>query len=141
MIGVSDNQHVYTLQEPIGVCGQIIPWNFPLNMAAWKLAPALAAGNCVVLKAAEQTPLSVLYLASLIKEAGFPPGVVNVINGLGKTAGAALTGHPDVDKVAFTGSTDTGKQIMRLASNTLKNISLETGDYSHGWLTPRVRAD
>ncbi|KAH8673207.1 aldehyde dehydrogenase domain-containing protein [Ilyonectria robusta] len=130
VIGVSDNQHVYTLQEPIGVCGQIIPWNFPLNMAAWKLAPALAAGNCVVLKAAEQTPLSVLYLASLIREAGFPPGVVNVINGLGKTAGAALTGHPDVDKVAFTGSTDTGKQIMRLASNTLKKISLETGGKS-----------
>lgn len=141
MIGVSDNQHVYTLQEPIGVCGQIIPWNFPLNMAAWKLAPALAAGNCVVLKAAEQTPLSVLYLASLIREAGFPPGVVNVINGLGKTAGAALTGHPDVDKVAFTGSTDTGKQIMRLASNTLKKISLETGDYSQGWLILRVHAD
>lgn len=87
-------------------------------MAAWKLAPALAAGNCVVLKAAEKIPLSVLYLAILIKEAGFPLGVVNVINGLGKTAGAALTGHSDVDKVAFTGSTDTGKQIMRLASNT-----------------------
>jgi aldehyde dehydrogenase (NAD+) len=112
------------------VCGQIIPWNYPLAMAAWKLGPALACGNCVVLKAAEQTPLSILYFANLIKEAGFPPGVVNIINGYGRDAGAALASHLDVDKIAFTGSTATGRQIMKMAAVNMKNITLETGGKS-----------
>lgn len=99
-------------------------------MAAWKLGPALACGNVVVLKAAEQTPLSVLYLATLIKEAGFPPGVVNIINGYGKTAGAHLAAHVGVDKIAFTGSTITGREIMKAASINLKNITVETGGKS-----------
>ncbi|QGA14830.1 hypothetical protein EYB26_002486 [Talaromyces marneffei] len=121
---------IYTLREPIGVCGQIIPWNYPLSMAAWKLGPALACGNTVILKPAEQTPLSALYLAQLIKEAGFPPGVVNVLNGFGYDVGAAIAKHPGVEKVAFTGSTATGKEIMKLAAGNLKNITLETGGKS-----------
>lgn len=120
----------YTIREPIGVCGQIIPWNYPLAMAAWKLGPALACGNTVVLKPAEQTPLSILYFANLIKEAGFPPGVVNIVNGYGRKAGAALAQHLDVDKVAFTGSTTTGREIMKQAAVNLKNITLETGGKS-----------
>ncbi|KAI4122646.1 MAG: hypothetical protein LQ338_005694 [Usnochroma carphineum] len=120
----------YTLREPLGVCAQIIPWNYPLAMAAWKLGPALACGNTVVLKAAEQTPLSILYFATLVKEAGFPPGVVNLINGVGKVAGEALAGHLGVDKIAFTGSTATGRQIMKSAAVNLKNITLETGGKS-----------
>ncbi|KAK6592113.1 aldehyde dehydrogenase (NAD+) [Botrytis cinerea] len=120
----------YTIKEPIGVCGQIIPWNYPLGMAAWKLGPALACGNAVVLKAAEQTPLSILVLANLIKEAGFPPGVVNILNGYGREAGAAIATHQDIDKVAFTGSTSTGKEIMKMAAGTMKNITLETGGKS-----------
>src|SRR5580658_3812979 len=99
----------YTVKEPVGVVGQIIPGKFPLLMAAWKIAPALAAGCTVVLKAAEQTPMTALRLAELIQEAGFPPGVVNILTGFGETAGAALAAHPDVDKVAFTGSTEVGK--------------------------------
>lgn len=128
MIETEKNQHVYTVREPIGVCGQIIPWNYPLSMAAWKLAPAVAAGNTVVIKAAEQTPLSILYFATLVKQAGFPAGVVNILNGLGKQAGAALAGHTDVDKIAFTGSTQTAREIVKLASVNLKNMSLETGN-------------
>ncbi|PLN84631.1 aldehyde dehydrogenase [Aspergillus taichungensis] len=124
------HKFTYTVREPIGVCGQIIPWNYPLGMAAWKLGPALACGNTVVIKAAEQTPLSILYLANILVEAGFPPGVVNIINGYGSEAGSALVQHPEVDKVAFTGSTPTGKQIMRMASDTMKNITLETGGKS-----------
>lgn len=120
----------YTVREPLGVCGQIIPWNFPLAMAAWKLGPALCTGNTVVLKAAEQTPLSILFLANLIKKAGFPPGVVNIINGEGRKAGAALAKHTDVDKIAFTGSTATGKEIMKMAAVNMKNITLETGGKS-----------
>jgi len=120
----------YTIREPIGVCGQIIPWNFPLAMAAWKLGPALACGNTVVIKAAEQTPLSILYLANLIKEAGFPPGVVNILNGYGREAGAAIATHLGIDKVAFTGSTGTGKEIMKMAAVNMKNITLETGGKS-----------
>jgi phenylacetaldehyde dehydrogenase len=120
----------YTLREPVGVVAQIIPWNFPLLMAAWKLGAALACGNTVVLKPAEQTPLSALRLAELIDEAGFPPGVVNVVTGLGETAGAALAEHPDVDKVAFTGSTEVGQKIMRAASGNLKRVSLELGGKS-----------
>lgn len=123
-------KHAYTVREPVGVCGQIIPWNYPLGMAAWKLGPALACGNTIVLKAAEQTPLSILVLATLIKEVGFPAGVVNIVNGEGRVAGAALAGHVDVDKIAFTGSTATGKEIMKLAAGTMKNITLETGGKS-----------
>ncbi|RSL74989.1 hypothetical protein CEP51_011291 [Fusarium floridanum] len=130
VIETEKNQHVFTTREPIGVCGQIIPWNYPLSMAAWKLGPAIATGNCVVIKAAEQTPLSILYLATLFKEAGYPKGVVNVINGHGRDAGAALASHMGVDKIAFTGSTQTGREIMKLASGNLKSITLETGGKS-----------
>jgi phenylacetaldehyde dehydrogenase len=120
----------YTRREPVGVVGQIIPWNFPLLMAAWKLGPALATGCCVVLKPAEQTPLSALLLAEMVAEAGFPEGVVNVVPGYGETAGAALAAHPDVDKVAFTGSTEVGKLILQAASGNLKKVSLELGGKS-----------
>jgi phenylacetaldehyde dehydrogenase len=125
------NFHSYTLREPIGVVGQIIPWNFPLLMAAWKLGPALATGNCVVLKPAEQTPLTALRLAELIAEAGIPDGVVNVVPGFGETAGAALAAHNDVDKVAFTGSTEVGKLIVAAAgASNLKKLTLELGGKS-----------
>jgi len=120
----------YTLREPIGVVGQIIPWNFPLLMAAWKLGPALATGCTVVLKPAEQTPLSALRLGELIQEAGIPDGVVNIVTGLGETAGAALAAHPGIDKVAFTGSTEVGKLIVKAAANDLKKVSLELGGKS-----------
>jgi phenylacetaldehyde dehydrogenase len=120
----------YTLREPIGVVGQIIPWNFPLLMAAWKLGPALATGCTVVLKPAEQTPLSALRLGELITEAGFPDGVVNIVPGYGETAGAALAAHPDVDKVAFTGSTEVGKLIVHAATGNLKKVTLELGGKS-----------
>ena len=122
--------HAFTLREPLGVVGQIIPWNFPLLMAAWKLGPALATGNCVVLKPAEQTPLSALRLGELILEAGLPEGVVNIVTGLGETAGAALAAHPDVDKIAFTGSTEVGKLIVHAAAGNLKKVSLELGGKS-----------
>jgi phenylacetaldehyde dehydrogenase len=121
--------HAYTRREPVGVAAQIIPWNFPLLMAAWKLGPALAAGCTVVLKPAEQTPLAALRLAQLIAEAGVPGGVVNVLTGYGD-AGAALAAHPAVDKVAFTGSTEVGKQIVQAASGNLKKVSLELGGKS-----------
>ena len=124
------NFHSYTLREPLGVVGQIIPWNFPLLMAAWKLGPALATGNCVVLKPAEQTPLTALRLAGLIAEAGVPDGVVNVVPGFGETAGAALAAHNDVDKVAFTGSTEVGKLIVQAAAGNLKKVTLELGGKS-----------
>ena len=124
------NFHAYTLREPVGVCGQIIPWNFPLLMAAWKLGPALATGNCVILKPAEQTPLSALRLAELMAEAGLPEGVVNVVTGFGETAGAALAAHGDVDKIAFTGSTEVGKLIVQAAAGNLKKVSLELGGKS-----------
>lgn len=130
VIDTGPDKLTYTIREPLGVCGQIIPWNYPLAMAAWKLGPALACGNTVVLKAAEQTPLSILYFATLVKEAGFPPGVVNILNGLGKEAGAAIATHLDIDKIAFTGSTATGRQIMKMASINMKNITLETGGKS-----------
>ncbi|XP_027750143.1 aldehyde dehydrogenase, mitochondrial [Empidonax traillii] len=121
----------YTRHEPVGVCGQIIPWNFPLLMQAWKLGPALATGNVVVMKVAEQTPLSGLYVASLIKEAGFPPGVVNIIPGYGPTAGAAISSHMDIDKVAFTGSTEVGHLIQKAAAESnLKRVTLELGGKS-----------
>jgi phenylacetaldehyde dehydrogenase len=125
------NFHSYTLREPLGVVGQIIPWNFPLLMAAWKLGPALATGNCVVLKPAEQTPLTALRLAGLIAEAGVPDGVVNVVPGFGETAGAALAAHNDVDKVAFTGSTEVGKLIVAASgASNLKKLTLELGGKS-----------
>jgi acyl-CoA reductase-like NAD-dependent aldehyde dehydrogenase len=120
----------YTLREPLGVIGQIIPWNFPILMAAWKVAPALAAGNTVVLKPAAQTPLSALRLAEITQEAGLPPGVLNVVPGFGAIAGAALVEHPGVDKIAFTGSTPVGQEIMRRASGTLKRLTLELGGKS-----------
>jgi phenylacetaldehyde dehydrogenase len=120
----------YTLREPVGVVGQIIPWNFPLMMASWKLGPALATGCCVVLKPAEQTPLTALLLGELIQEAGIPDGVVNIVPGYGETAGAALAAHPNVDKVAFTGSTEVGKLIVHAATGNLKKVSLELGGKS-----------
>jgi aldehyde dehydrogenase (NAD+) len=129
-IPVGGNFLAYTLREPYGVCGQIVPWNFPLLMAAWKLAPALACGNVSVLKPAEQTPLSALRLAELIAEADLPAGVVNVLPGYGPTAGAALAEHPDVDKIAFTGSTEVGRVIQRAAAGNLKSVSLELGGKS-----------
>jgi phenylacetaldehyde dehydrogenase len=120
----------YTLREPVGVVGQIIPWNFPLLMAVWKLAPALASGCTVVLKPAEQTPLSALRLGDLILEAGFPDGVVNIVPGYGETAGAALAAHEQVDKIAFTGSTEVGRLIVHAATGNLKKVSLELGGKS-----------
>jgi acyl-CoA reductase-like NAD-dependent aldehyde dehydrogenase len=118
---------IYTLIEPLGVCGLITPWNYPLLMAAWKLAPALAAGNCVVLKPSEETPLSVLFLADLALEAGLPPGVLNVVPGYGHDAGAALAAHPDVAKISLTGSTQTGRRIVEASVGNLKRVSLELG--------------
>ena len=130
VLPVPDNAMSLALREPIGVAGQIIPWNYPLLMAAWKLAPALCAGCTTVLKPAEQTPLTILALASSFAEAGLPPGVVNIVTGRGETAGAAIVEHPDVDKIAFTGSVEVGKIIMRAAAATLKKISLELGGKS-----------
>ncbi len=117
----------YTRREPVGVVGQIIPWNYPLAMAAMKLGPALATGCTVVLKPDEKTPLSALFLAGLLREAGVPPGVVNVVPGYGESAGAALAAHPDVDKVAFTGSSEVGRKILHAATGNLKRVSLELG--------------
>lgn len=128
---IPDGQwHAYTRREPIGVCGQIIPWNFPLLMAAWKLGPALATGNTIVMKVAEETPLSALRLAELMQEAGVPDGVVNILTGFGETAGAPLAAHPDVDKIAFTGSTEVGRLIVDAAKGNLKKVSLELGGKS-----------
>jgi len=130
-IPVNGPYFTYTRHEPVGVCAQIVPWNFPLLMQAWKWAPALAAGCTIVLKPAEQTPLSALRVGELAMEAGFPPGVVNIVPGFGETAGAALAEHMDVDKIAFTGSTEVGKLIMRAAGRTnLKRVSLELGGKS-----------
>ncbi|MBO8178163.1 MAG: aldehyde dehydrogenase family protein [Bacillus sp. (in: Bacteria)] len=126
----------YTRHEPVGVVGQIIPWNFPLLMAMWKLGAALATGCTVVLKPAEQTPLSALYLAELIEEAGFPKGVVNIVPGFGETAGQPLVDHPLVDKIAFTGSTEVGKIIMERAAKTLKRVTLELGGKSPNIILP-----
>jgi len=130
VIPVPDNAMSLALREPIGVAGQIVPWNYPLLMASWKLGPALCAGCTAVLKPAEQTPLSVLALAQSFSDAGIPPGVVNVVTGAGETTGAAIVAHPDVDKIAFTGSVEVGKTIMRSAADTLKKISLELGGKS-----------
>ena len=130
VVPVPDNAMSLALREPVGVAGQIVPWNYPLLMASWKLAPALCAGCTSVLKPAEQTPLSVLALATSFKEAGVPPGAVNVVTGAGERAGAAIVAHASVDKVAFTGSVEVGKIIMRNAASTLKKISLELGGKS-----------
>src|SRR5438034_1570225 len=120
----------YSLKEPVGVAGQIVPWNYPLTMTTWKLAPALAAGCTIVLKPDSATPLSALRLAELAAEVGFPPGVLNVVPGPGTTVGAHLVRHPGVDKIAFTGSTATGSEIMRLAADTIKRLTLELGGKS-----------
>ena len=133
--------HSYTMREPIGVVAQIIPWNFPLLMAVWKLAPALACGCTIVLKLAEQTPLSGLRLAQLIDEAGFPPGVVNVLTGFGEGAGAPLAAHDLVDKVAFTGSTEVGKLIVKAAAGNLKKVTLELGGKSPVIVFPDANID
>ena len=127
---VRGNFLTYTLRQPVGVVGQIIPWNFPLLMLAWKLGPAIACGNTVVLKPAEQTPLTALRLAELAMEAGFPPGILNIVNGVGEVTGAALVVHPDVDKIAFTGHVDTAKIIQKAAADTLKRTSFELGGKS-----------
>jgi betaine-aldehyde dehydrogenase len=129
VLPVPDNAMSLALKEPIGVAGQIVPWNYPLLMAAWKLAPAICAGCTAVLKPAEQTPLSVLELASSFAEAGLPPGVVNIVSGMGET-GAAIVAHEEVDKIAFTGSPEVGRLIMKGAAGTLKKISLELGGKS-----------
>ena len=125
-----ENTFIYTLREPMGVCGAIIPWNFPLVMAAWKVAPALACGNTVVLKPAEQTPLTAIRLAELCLEAGVPEGVVNVVTGFGEEAGHAIAEHTDIDKVAFTGSTEVGRKILHASEGNLKRVSLELGGKS-----------
>ncbi len=129
-IPVPGNFFNYTLREPYGVCGIITPWNFPLLMVAWKLAPALACGNTAVVKVAEETPLTGLWLGQLCQEAGIPDGVVNMVPGFGETAGRALVAHPDVDKISFTGSTAVGREIMKSAADTLKKVSLELGGKS-----------
>src|SRR3569833_3046082 len=120
----------YTLKEPVGVCGQIVPWNYPLLMSVWKLSPALAAGCSVVLQPDPQTPLSVLRIAELATEVGFPPGAINIVPGDGPGTGAYLVTHPGVDKVAFTGSTKTGGEIMRLCSDRIKQLTLKLGGKS-----------
>src|SRR5580700_7256730 len=126
----------YTLREPVGVCGQIIPWNFPLLMASWKIAPALACGNVVILKPAEQTPLTAIRLGELIVESGLPEGVVQIITGFGPGAGSAIAEHPDIDKVAFTGSTEVGKLILQASTGNLKRVSLELGGKSPNIIFP-----
>ncbi|CAH0052220.1 unnamed protein product [Clonostachys solani] len=129
-IETSPAKLAYVVQEPLGVCAQIVPWNYPFMMLAWKIAPALACGNTVVLKPAEQTPLSALYFGNLVIKANLPAGVVNIISGLGPTTGSALANHADVDKIAFTGSTGTGKSIMKAAASNFKNVTLECGGKS-----------
>src|SRR6185436_8980158 len=129
-IPVKGNHLTYTLREPIGVVAAIVPWNFPLLLAAWKIAPALACGNVVILKPASETPLTALALGEIAVEVGLPPGVLNVITGPGSSVGQAIVEHPGIDKIAFTGDTSTGKGIMRAAADTLKKITLELGGKS-----------
>ncbi len=129
-VPVKGGQLVYTLREPVGVVAAIVPWNFPLLIAVWKVAPALAMGNTVILKPASQTPLTALALGEMATALGFPPGVLNVITGSGSTAGQAIVNHPGIDKIAFTGDTSTGKGIMKSAADTLKHITLELGGKS-----------
>src|ERR1700710_397703 len=131
----------YTLKEPVGVVGAIIPWNGPLGASVWKIGPAIATGCTVILKPAEEAPLTSLRLAELCMEAGIPPGVVNIIPGYGETAGAALAAHPDVDKIAFTGSTEVGKLIVHAAAGNLKKVSLELGGKSPAIILPDADLD
>ncbi|KAF7116932.1 hypothetical protein CNMCM5793_005562 [Aspergillus hiratsukae] len=141
-IDTNPDSLTYTRHEPVGVCGQIIPWNFPLLMWSWKIGPAVSTGNTVVLKTAEQTPLSALYVAKLVKEAGFPPGVINIISGFGRVAGAAIAAHMDIDKVAFTGSTLVGRQILQVAAKSnLKKVTLELGGKSPNIVFPDADLD
>jgi len=140
-IPVSNSFLNYTRHEAVGVVGQIIPWNFPIMMALWKIAPALATGCTIILKPAEQTPLSALYLGKLIEEAGFPNGVVNIVPGFGKSAGNALVEHPKVNKIAFTGSTPVGKSIMKTAADTMKRVTLELGGKSPNIILPDADLD
>jgi acyl-CoA reductase-like NAD-dependent aldehyde dehydrogenase len=135
-IPVKGNYFTYTLREPLGVVAAIVPWNFPLLLAAWKIAPALACGNTVVLKPASQTPLTAIALGEIAVEVGLPPGVLNVITGPGSTVGQAIVEHPGIDKIAFTGDTSTGKSIMRSAADTLKKITLELGGKSPNIVLP-----
>ncbi len=130
VLSVNNGDFVYTVREPVGVVGAIVPWNFPLNLATWKFAPALATGCTVVLKPASETPLTALAMAEIMQEAGFPPGAFNVIGGSGSKAGSALVQHPEVDKIAFTGSTEVGRRVMKDASETLKRVTLELGGKS-----------
>jgi len=129
-VPVRGNFLSYTLRQPVGVVGQIIPWNFPLLMLAWKWGPALACGNTIVMKPAEQTPLTALRVAELAIEVGFPPGVINILNGMGETTGHAMVVHPDIDKIAFTGHVDTAKIITKNAADTLKRTTFELGGKS-----------
>jgi aldehyde dehydrogenase (NAD+) len=135
-VPVKGNNFVYTLREPVGVVAAIVPWNFPLLLAAWKVAPALACGNTVVLKPASQTPLTAIALGEIASEVGFPPGVLNVVTGPGSATGQAIVEHPGIDKIAFTGDTSTGKQIMRSSAETLKKITLELGGKSPNIVLP-----
>jgi aldehyde dehydrogenase (NAD+) len=139
---IDEHTVAYHFHEPLGVVGQIIPWNFPLLMWAWKIGPAISTGNTVVLKTAEQTPLSALYVAKLVKEAGFPPGVINILSGFGRVAGAAIAAHMDIDKVAFTGSTLVGRQILQVAAKSnLKKVTLELGGKSPNIVFPDADLD
>jgi betaine-aldehyde dehydrogenase len=140
-IPMNGPQFDYTVREPVGVCAQIIPWNFPLLMAAWKLGPALAAGNTVILKPASNTPITALILGQICLEAGIPDGVVNVLSGPGSSIGPALCEHPDVDKVAFTGETGTGRSILRSSAGTIKKVSLELGGKSPNIVFPDANLD
>jgi aldehyde dehydrogenase (NAD+) len=140
-IPVRGNYLTYTLREPLGVVAAIVPWNFPLLLAAWKVAPALATGNVVILKPASQTPLTAIALGEIAVEAGLPPGVLNVITGPGSTVGQAIVEHPGIDKIAFTGDTSTGKGIMRAAADTLKKLTLELGGKSPNIVLPDADLD
>jgi acyl-CoA reductase-like NAD-dependent aldehyde dehydrogenase len=135
-VPVKGNNFVYTLREPVGVVAAIVPWTFPLLLAAWKVAPALACGNTVILKPASQTPLTAIALGEIASEVGFPPGVLNIVTGPGSATGQAIVDHPDIDKIAFTGDTSTGKQIMRSSAETLKKITLELGGKSPNIVLP-----
>ena len=140
-IPVNGNYLTYTLREPVGVVAAIVPWNFPLLLAAWKVAPALACGNTVVIKPASQTPLTALALAEVAAQIGLPPGVLNVVTGPGSTLGQMIVAHPGIDKVAFTGGTSTGRQIMRASADTLKRITLELGGKSPNIVFPDADLD
>lgn len=131
----------YTLREPVGVCGLIVPWNGPLGSASWKIAPALACGNTVILKPAEQTPLSAIRFGELLLEAGVPPGVVNIVTGFGETAGAAMVAHPGIDKIGFTGSTEVGRKILAGAAGNMKRVTLELGGKSPNIIFPDADLD